>query len=188
MSPELLYPMVTEAIRRAETLGDLGAPGAAAAFLDVSLLEEKIAGTLPVTDPEGAIARRGAVRAALSAGEFGRARHLIERYLADQEGDETLRSALIEFSQQVDASEAAHRAEARDLQGILDPSQVKVLEEAVVNLRQATGEVLKLTRRFAVGKKEMDRLLVTQSDFIDTAVRLMDQSKGVLRSQRHDRA
>ena len=63
---ELLYPLITEAIRRAETLEDLRAPGAHSAYLDVSLLEERITEFLPACDPEGALARRGAVRAALA--------------------------------------------------------------------------------------------------------------------------
>lgn len=131
MSPELLYPMVTEAIRKAETLKDLGAPGAAAAFLDVSLLEEKIAETLPPTDPEGAVARRGAVRAALSAGEFGRARQLVERYLTDAEIDEALRSNLVDMSR-----EAGLESEA-----LMPPSTT---EDPVIRLRLATEEMLNL--------------------------------------------
>ncbi len=73
MNLETLYPLVTEAIRRAEVLDELGAPGAQHAYLDVSLLEERIANLLPVSDAEGAIARRGAVSAAIAAHEFRRA-------------------------------------------------------------------------------------------------------------------
>ena len=131
MSPELLYPMVTEAIRKAETLKDLGAPGAAAAFLDVSLLEEKIAETLPPTDPEGAVARRGAVRAALSAGEFGRARQLVERYLTDAEIDEALRSNLVDMS----------REAGLEIEALMPPSTT---EDPVIRLRLATEEMLNL--------------------------------------------
>jgi hypothetical protein len=87
MTIELLYPLVTEAIRRAETLEDLQAPGARVAYLDVSILEEQVAEVLPASDPEGAVARRGAVRAALSANEQDRARQLAERYLAEADGD-----------------------------------------------------------------------------------------------------
>jgi hypothetical protein len=85
MSIENLYPLVSEAIQRAETLEDLGAPGARSAHLDVSLLEEKIAELLPASDPEGALARRGAVRAAFAAGELTRARKLAEEFLAEAE-------------------------------------------------------------------------------------------------------
>lgn len=107
MTAEELYPLVTEAIRRAETLEDLGAPGTAAAFQEVSLLEEKIAETLPASDPEGAVARRGAVRAALSAREYGRARELIERFLAEDDVDAELRAELLELSEQGESSTAA---------------------------------------------------------------------------------
>jgi len=86
---EELYPLVTEAIQRAETLEDLGAPNVCSAYLDVSKLEEKVAELLPASDPEGMLARRGAVRAAVAAKEFARARMLAERFLADAELDDT---------------------------------------------------------------------------------------------------
>lgn len=107
MSAEVLYPLVTEAIRRAETLEDLGAPGASSAFLDVSLLEEKITEALPASHPEGALARRGAVRAALSARDLGRARLLVERFLAEGDLDSELEDALQELATQAERSTAA---------------------------------------------------------------------------------
>lgn len=94
MAIEVLYPRVTEAILRADLLADLGAPGAAQAYLDVSLLEERIADELPATDLEGEIARRGAVRAAGVAGEHGRARELAERYLAEEGTSPELRAEI----------------------------------------------------------------------------------------------
>ncbi len=90
MTIEQLYPLVSEAIRRAETLEDLGAPGTSSAYLDVSLLEEKVAEFLPASDPEGALARRGAVRAALAAQELTRAQQLAERFLAESARDAEL--------------------------------------------------------------------------------------------------
>jgi len=87
MSVEILYPLVTEAIRRAETFRDLGNPGARDAHLEVSLLEEKIAESLPVSDPEGALARRGAVRAALAAGDLTRAGRLTARFLEERDAN-----------------------------------------------------------------------------------------------------
>lgn len=99
MTVEDLYPLVSEAILRAETLEDLQAPGARAAYQDVSLLEEKVADALPVADPEGALARRGAVRAALTARDFARARQLAERFLAEAGND----AELIRLSQQVES-------------------------------------------------------------------------------------
>src|SRR4029078_3347142 len=79
MTLDFLYPLITEAIRRAETLEDLRGPGARSAHLDVALLEEEIAEVLPASDPEGALARRGAVRAALAAREIARAQQLAAR-------------------------------------------------------------------------------------------------------------
>lgn len=102
MSIEELYPLVTEAIRRAETLEDLQAPGARSAYLDVSLLEERVTECLPASDPEGALARRGAVRAALSANEPARAEHLAERFLAEAGVNDELRSELVRLSEQAE--------------------------------------------------------------------------------------
>ena len=80
MDLETLYPLVTEAIRRAEVLEDLRAPGAVAANLDLSLIEERIAELLPAASPEGSVARRGAIRAALAAQDFSRAQVLASRF------------------------------------------------------------------------------------------------------------
>ncbi|MGJ5221026.1 hypothetical protein ACQR16_32920, partial [Bradyrhizobium oligotrophicum] len=77
---EALYPRVTEAIRRAESLDGLDAAAAIGAYLEVSLLEEQIALLLPPGDVEGAIARRGAVRAAISARDFARATELVSKF------------------------------------------------------------------------------------------------------------
>lgn len=107
MNIDELYPLVSEAIRRAETLEDLGAPGACSAYQDVSLLEEKVAEVLPASDPEGALARRGAVRAALAAKELARAQQLAERFLAEAGDDAELRADLLRLSEQADRSAAA---------------------------------------------------------------------------------
>ncbi len=80
MELDTLNLLVTESIRRAEVLDDLGAPGAPSAHMDVSLLEERIAELVPASEPEGAIARRGAVRAAIAAGDAQRARELAARF------------------------------------------------------------------------------------------------------------
>jgi len=107
MSLEVLYPLVSEAIRRAETLDDLRAPGALSAYLDVSLLEEKVAEVLPASDPEGALARRGAVRAALAARELTRAQQLAERFLAEAGTDTELRDDLLRLLEQAERAVAA---------------------------------------------------------------------------------
>ncbi len=115
MSIDLLYPLITEAIRRAEMLADLGAPGARDAHLDVSHLEERIAELLPVSDPEGALARRGAVRAALAARDFGRVRVLTARFLKEAAKAPDLRRDLADLAKQAESVQTARfpRATAR---------------------------------------------------------------------------
>lgn len=94
MQIELLYPKVTEAIARAEMLAGTAPEAAPAAHLEVSLLEEQIARLLPVDDEEGAIARRGAVRAAVAAGDMPRARWLVEVYSTEPCTGEALKAEL----------------------------------------------------------------------------------------------
>jgi hypothetical protein len=106
MSLDFLYLLVTEAIRRAEALEDLRAPGMHNAYSEVSLLEEKVAELLPASDPEGALARRGAVRAALAAREPGRAQKLTERFLAEAEADAELQAGLRSLFEETEHSTA----------------------------------------------------------------------------------
>jgi hypothetical protein len=84
MNIDELYERVTQAILRAEALEDHG-PSAEMreAYLTVSWIEEEIAEVTSASGPEGAVARRGAVRAALKAGVPMRARDMAERYLAE---------------------------------------------------------------------------------------------------------
>ncbi|MDA1050213.1 MAG: hypothetical protein O3C40_07005 [Planctomycetota bacterium] len=100
MDLESLYPLVTESIRRAEILEDLRAPGACAAHLDVSLIEEQIAELLPASDAEGAVARKGAVRAALAATDFARAQTLTARFTAEQGVGAELKAELTNLAQE----------------------------------------------------------------------------------------
>ena len=94
MDADALYPLLDEKIRLAETLADLRAPGALQAFADVSRLEEKVAELFPPTDTEGAIARRGAVRAAIAAREFIRADALAKRFSSEEGVNEDLKKEL----------------------------------------------------------------------------------------------
>ena len=103
MDIDALYPLVTEAIRRAEALEDSGAPDARGAFSEVSQLEEQIASFLPLCDYEGVVARRGAVRAAIKAHEFGRAQQRAARYLAEDELDNSLKADLADLRRQAEA-------------------------------------------------------------------------------------
>ncbi len=103
MNIDTLYPLVTEAIRRAEALEDIGAPDARVAFSEVSRLEERIASLLPLVDYEGIVARRGAVRAAIKAHEFGRAQELAARFEGEAGVDDALAADLEALKAQASA-------------------------------------------------------------------------------------
>ncbi|HYX26304.1 MAG TPA: hypothetical protein VFC23_19275 [Thermoanaerobaculia bacterium] len=94
---------VTAAIRRAEQLDEHLANSALLAWAEVSLIEEELARALPVSQPEGRIARRGAVRAALKAQDHARAQALAQRYLADKDAPDSLRAAFREMLEDSDA-------------------------------------------------------------------------------------
>lgn len=94
MDLDTLNLLTSEAILRAEVLSDLGAPGAQAAHLEVSLMEERIADLAPASSTEGALARHGAVGAAVLAGRMDRADALVAVYCADTEASEELRMEL----------------------------------------------------------------------------------------------
>ena len=106
MALESLYRQVTEAILRAESLED-GTAEAAAVHLEVSQLEQQIAHEFPPSHPEGAIARRGAVRAALAAGDHRRAEHLAELYLAEPEAPPELVRTIQELASSVRMEQSA---------------------------------------------------------------------------------
>ena len=87
MNIDALYKRVTDAIIEAEALEANGsAAGARQAYLTVSFVEE-----------EGAIARRGAVRAALRAGLPTRATELADRYRAEPDAPPELAEQLREM-------------------------------------------------------------------------------------------
>ena len=97
MSTDSLHSLVTSAIWRAEQLEEHGVSSAPLAWAEVASLEEELATVLPVSQPEGRIARRGAVRAALKARDYARAQTLTQRYLADEDAPRSLRTALREI-------------------------------------------------------------------------------------------
>lgn len=94
---ETLYPRVTAAIMRAEAMEPRDGAEARAAQREVSRLEEEIAGLLPPSDIEGALARRGAVRAALAAGDQDRAETLAGCYAREADTPAILREELREI-------------------------------------------------------------------------------------------
>jgi hypothetical protein len=121
---DTLNTLVSGAIWRAEQLEVRGIRSALQAWAEVSSLEEELAKALPLSESEGRIARRGAVRAALKAGDYARAHSLAESYLAEDTAPKSLKSALREILKE-DSQAMASRfpyavkhhslSEARDL-------------------------------------------------------------------------
>jgi hypothetical protein len=96
MDVDALNTLVSGAIWRAEQLDELGVE-TASAWIEVSKLEEELAKVMPAKEPEGRIARRGAVRAALKAQNYLRAQNLVERYGAEDGAPRALRTGLREM-------------------------------------------------------------------------------------------
>jgi hypothetical protein len=94
---DTLNTLVTGAIWRAEELDSRGIPSASLAWAEVSSFEEDLARAHPVSEGQGRIARRGAVRAALKAGDYARAYALADGYLAEDAAPRSLKSALLEI-------------------------------------------------------------------------------------------
>lgn len=117
-----LYVLVSDAIRRAEDLDDEGLPSAEIYF-EVSLIEEQISAQVGPTIAEGSIARRGAVRAALSAGATERAEELVQRYSSEPAAPDSLREDLARLMEAgpdpVAASDLIRRRVVRTYEGIL---------------------------------------------------------------------
>lgn len=95
MTLDELYSKVTTEILRAEHLDGRDKDAAAAAYRRVSELEQRIAELLPADNEEGAAARRGAVTAALSAGDPVRAFNVAGRYIVDSSSDSDLRKDMV---------------------------------------------------------------------------------------------
>jgi hypothetical protein len=108
MSTDSLHSLVTAAIWRAEQLEEHEISSAPLAWAEVASLEEQLAAALPASQPEGRIARRGAVRAALKARDYNRAQALAQRYLGEKDVPKNLRTALREILEE-DARNLASR-------------------------------------------------------------------------------
>lgn len=124
METDTLNSLVTGAIWRAEQLEARGIISASQAWAEVSSIEEQLAKVLPVSESEGRIARRGAVRSALKAGEYARAYSLSEGYASEEHASKSLRAELRRIMQEDDRAmarsfryAAKHHSvsEARDL-------------------------------------------------------------------------
>lgn len=106
MDTDTLNTLVTEAIWRAEELEALGIP-TSAAWKDVSAIEEELAKAFPVSDGQGRIARRGAVSAALKAGDYDRAQALADAYIAEGAAPDSLKTGLREILEEADRAMAS---------------------------------------------------------------------------------
>ncbi len=80
-----LDTLVSIAIRRAEILDETQSPGAAAAWSEVMVYEERLAALTGPEEIPGGVARVGAVTAALAAGRRSDAARLATCYLAEEE-------------------------------------------------------------------------------------------------------
>jgi hypothetical protein len=99
---DILNILVTDAIWRAEELESRDTRAASQAWMEVSSVEEELAKVLPASEPQGRIARRGAVRAALKAGDQTRAHSLADSYFAEEAAPESLKAALREILEEHD--------------------------------------------------------------------------------------
>jgi len=97
METDELNTLVTEAIWRAEELEDRGIHDTSHAWAEVSSIEEELAKAFPASEAQGRIARRGAVRAALKAGDPARAHVLTDAYLAEECAPTSLKAELREI-------------------------------------------------------------------------------------------
>ena len=126
METDTLNTLVTDAIWRAEELDTQGIPSASLAWAEVSSIEEDLAKAHPVSGAQGRIARRGAVRAALKAGDYTRAYGLADSYLAEESAPESLKTELreiLEGDAQAMASRfqyASKHHSMREAQGLAD--------------------------------------------------------------------
>jgi len=105
---DTLNTLVSGAIWRAEQLETHGIRSASQAWAEVSSLEAELAKALPVSESEGRIARRGAVRAALKAGDYARAHLLADGYLAEEASPRSLITALRKILKEDDQAMASH--------------------------------------------------------------------------------
>ena len=107
VEPDTLNTLVTGAIWRAEQLEAQGLHTAPQAWAEVSSLEEELAKALPVSESEGRIARRGAVRAALKASDYPRAQKLAAHYAAQEGAPKSLKTALRQILEEDDRAMAS---------------------------------------------------------------------------------
>lgn len=79
---EQLYIWVTNTIHYLDCMEDKKSKAARGVYCHLSAIEEEIADLVPESEPEGKIARRGAVRAAVNSGDTKRALYLAASFIA----------------------------------------------------------------------------------------------------------
>jgi hypothetical protein len=115
-----LSRLLTETILRAEQLERQDAArDAALAYMAVSALEEELASLTSPGDVEGAIARRGTVTAALSAGDYVRARDLALRFANEAGAPLALVAQLEALRQEAERDLAALQGEGPQVVPVL---------------------------------------------------------------------
>jgi hypothetical protein len=98
MQLDVLRTLVTGAIWKAQELEAMGLP-TESAWLEVSRIQERLLETLPLSSAEGRVARRGALRSALKAGDTVRAAQLAERLFEEARQDPAMTADLLEIQQ-----------------------------------------------------------------------------------------
>jgi len=114
LTEDELDTLVSIAIRRAELLDDAGLSSANDAWHEVMAYEERLAMITRPNEITGGIARVGAVRAALAAGQRLEAMRLASQYLAEDSLPDERRRALekaFQDDQERRAVEARYRKE-----------------------------------------------------------------------------
>jgi hypothetical protein len=84
LTEDELDTLVSIAIRRAELLDAMESPTANDAWYEVMVFEERLAEITTPGDITGGVARVGAIRAALAAGQRQEAARLASQYLAEE--------------------------------------------------------------------------------------------------------
>jgi hypothetical protein len=108
LTEDELDMLVSIAIRRAEILDETQSPGAAEAWTEVMVYEERLTALTRPEEMPGGVARVGAVTAALAAGRRSDAARLAARYLAE-EGFPSERQEAVRRAFQEDEERLARR-------------------------------------------------------------------------------
>ncbi len=104
LTEDELDVLVSVALRRAEILDEIDAPGAGEVWREVMEYEKRLAALTSPAEITGGIARVGAVAAALAAGERLLAQRLSAQYLAEDLLPVESRAAIARVFQEDEAS------------------------------------------------------------------------------------